>query len=71
MKVHGVMTAKKEETTYLGDIIQENGKNTSNIKSRVIKGIGLVTDILNILKSISFGSKYFEMANSETKVRYF
>ena len=62
MKVHGVMTEQVQETTYLGDIIQANGKITSNIKSRVGKGIGLVTEIMSIFKSLSFGFKFFEMA---------
>ena len=53
MNVHGVMTEQVQETTYLGDIIQANGKITSNIKSRVGKGIGLVTEIISILKSIN------------------
>ena len=35
MKVHGVNTERVEEAVYLGDIIRQDGKNTSNIKSRV------------------------------------
>ena len=62
MKIHGVKADKVSETTYLGDIIQADGKNSSNIKNRVSKGIWLVTEVLNILKSISFGKKYFEIA---------
>ena len=40
MKSHGVSTNQVNETTYLGDIIRDDGKNESNIKSRVNKGIG-------------------------------
>ena len=43
MKVHGVKTERVEEAVYLGDIIRQDGKNTSNIKSRVKKGVGIVT----------------------------
>jgi hypothetical protein len=42
MKVHGVKTDRVEEAVYLGDIIRQDGKNTSNIKHRVNKGLGIV-----------------------------
>jgi hypothetical protein len=62
MKVHGVKTDKVEEALYLGDLIRQDGKNTSNIKSRVNKGLGIVSKIIDILKTVSFGKKYFQMA---------
>ena len=52
------------EAVYLGDIIRSDGKNTSNIKERVNKGMGIMSKILDVLKSVSFGVKYFEIAIS-------
>ena len=49
MKVHGVRTSRVTEAVYLGDIIREDGKNNSNIKDRVRKGLGIVTNIMNKL----------------------
>ena len=62
--VHGVKADRVTEAVYLGDIIREDGKNSSNIKDRVRKGLGIVTRIMNILETISFGSKYFEIATT-------
>ena len=62
MKVHGVDAEQIHETTYLGDIIRDDGKNSSNIKHRVNKGIGLVSEIFTVLESVSFGYRYFEIA---------
>ena len=58
----GVKTDRLTEAVYLGDILREDGKNTSNIKSRVRKGLGIVSKIMNILETITFGSKYFVIA---------
>ena len=62
MKVHGVKTDRVAEAVYLGDIIREDGKNHSNIKNRAKKGLGIVSKIMNILETITYGSKYFEIA---------
>ena len=40
MKVHGHQADQVTEAVYLGDILRADGKNISNIKSRVNKGIG-------------------------------
>ena len=62
MKVHGHPADRVAEAMYLGDLISVDGRNTSNIKSKVNKGLGLVTQIMDILKSISFGNRFFEIA---------
>jgi hypothetical protein len=62
MKVHGHKANRVEEAVYLGDIIRQDGKNTSNIKSRVNKGLGIVSKVMDILKAVSYGKKYFKMA---------
>ena len=62
LKVHGKIAQKVEEAVYLGDIIRQDGKNSSNIKNRANKGLGIVTKIMDILKTVSYGKKYFKMA---------
>ena len=46
----------------MGDTVAGNGKNGSNIKNRVSKGIGYISEIFTILENVCFGSHYFEMA---------
>ena len=62
MKVHGHEAESVSEAVYLGDIISCNGTNTSNVKSRTSKGMGQVNTIMTMLKAVSFGEKYFEIA---------
>ena len=62
LKVHGSPMEKVTSDTYLGDIVASDGKNKTNIENRVSKGLGLVSQIMDLLKSVSFGSFYFEMA---------
>ena len=64
MKVHGQPADQFSEAVYLGDIIRSDGKNTSNIMDRVNKGTGIVSNIMDMLKSVSFGANYFEMATT-------
>ena len=70
MKVHGHQTEKVAEATYLGDIVRADGKNTSNLKARVSKGLGIVSEIMHILKTISFGHRYFEIAKILREARF-
>ena len=49
MKVHGHVTDRVSEAVYLGDILSADGKNSLNVKSRVSKGMGIVTKIMDIL----------------------
>ena len=44
---------------YLGDIISKDGRNILNIKSRIIKGRGIIKRILNILNCIPFGKLFY------------
>ena len=57
----GIMPEVNEES-YLGDILSSDGKNTKNIKSRISKGIGMISQIINILDEVSFGPFLFEVA---------
>ena len=47
-----------DNITYLGDILSSNGKNYTNIKNRTSKGIGTVSEILEILDNLSLGPHY-------------
>ena len=62
LKVHGTKMGQVTHDTYLGDIISNDGSNTKNIKSRVGKGLGIISQIMNILETVSFGRYYFEIA---------
>ena len=51
-----------KETKYLGDIIQSNGHNNSNIKNRTNKAHGNVNKIITSLKERHYGKHYFKAA---------
>ena len=48
---------------YLGDILQNNGKNDLNIKERVKRGSAAVNQIIMMLEDLTLGEYYFEAAN--------
>ena len=62
LKVHGSQMERVSSDTYLGDIVSDDGKNKLNIESRVAKGLGITSQIMDILKCVSFGSHFFEIA---------
>ena len=62
MKVHGHTVDRVDKAVYLGDVISCDGSNTSNIQDRVSKGMGQMNTIMTLLKTVSFGEKFFEMA---------
>ena len=62
LRVHGTLMGQVNEANYLGDILSNDGKNSKNIKDRISKGMGIITQIMNILESVSFGEHYFEIA---------
>ena len=70
MKVHGYKADQVDEAVYLGDIIRSDGRDTSNIRSRVGKGIGQISKIMDILKGVSFGSNYFEIATTLREAQF-
>ena len=63
LKIHGYRMEKVHSDTYLGDILSSDGKNKLNIKDRVGKGVGKMTEIINTLETVSFGVKYFKIFN--------
>ena len=62
MKVENVNLEDVEEVVYLGDTLSFDGKNTKNIKSRISKGLGIISQIFFILENTVFGPSYFEVA---------
>ena len=69
MKVHGHQAQQVDEAVYLGHTIRAYGINTSNIKSRVNKGIGIISEIMDMLNCVSFGHKFFEIAKTLREAR--
>ena len=53
---------KASKQMYLGDLLSDDGKIDNNINERFSKGIGIVNQIINLLKEVHFGKHYFEMA---------
>ena len=62
LQVHGTKMEQVSEETYLGDIISDDGRNSSNIKARVSKGLGIITQIMNLLEQVTLGEHYFSTA---------
>ena len=50
------------EKQYLGDIIAEDGRNTTNIKERTNRGHGTINKIVNTLKERCYGKHHFKAA---------
>ena len=47
---------------YLGDLVLSSAKLDDNIEERYKKGLGIISQIISLLKEISFGNYYFQMA---------
>ena len=43
----------------LEDVVSADGKNTKKIKKRIGKGIGIISEITNILEKTTLGENYF------------
>ena len=62
LKVHGSVIQEVTEDTYLGDVLSADGRNTKNISERISKGLGIISQIFNLLDRISFGPHLIEIA---------
>ena len=62
LRVHGCPMETVQSDVYLGDMISADGSNTANIKARVSKGNGILSQIRNYLETVSFGAHYFKIA---------
>ena len=56
---------KVSEWKYLGDVISSDAKCDSNVKARVIRGIGAATQIIQMLSDLCLGKYYFQSAIRE------
>ena len=61
LKVHGYPMEMVQKDEYLGDMIAANGRNTVNIEKRVSKGMGIISQIMDLLKNVNFGKHYFKI----------
>lgn len=62
LKVHDVAMKKVPEAKYLGDIITAVGTMHRNIETRGKKSIGIISQIMSILKGLSLGIYYFSIS---------
>ena len=62
LKVQDKLMLTSNREKYLGDILSSDCKINSSIEERYNKGIGISNQIISLLKEISFGQHYFEMA---------
>ena len=62
LKVHDTEMTNSSREKYLGDILTTDCKIDETINERYKKGIGMVNQIMSILKEISVGPYFFEMA---------
>ena len=60
--VHGTIMQQVDYDEYLGDIISNDGSNDKNIEKRVGRGIGVTSDIMNILETVSLGKHLFRIS---------
>ena len=61
LSVNNKQMLSTSQQKYLGDIISSDTKLDENIKMRHDKGLGIVNQIISILKEVSFGMFYFEI----------
>ena len=62
LKAHNANIKKVNEEKYVGDIISYDGKLTKTIQQRTSRAVGIISQITNILKSVSLGNHYFFIA---------
>ena len=55
-----MLTSSQEK--YVGDVLSSDGKIHQNVLERYNKGVGIVNQIVSMLKEVYFGYHYFEMA---------
>ena len=62
IKVHDENIIQVKEIFYLGEILSSDGRNTKNLRERVPNGMRIVNEIRYILKTLSLGPHFFNLA---------
>ena len=62
LKVDGLDMKKSSKQRYLGDLLVTSGKIDDNIEDRFAKGMGIINQIMSLLREVSFGRYFFKMA---------
>ena len=62
LKAHENQINEVKSAPYLGDIINEKGNIDDTIASRKTKSIGIISQIMSILNSVSLGMFYMDVA---------
>ena len=57
-----IKNKKVTEVTYVGDIVSNDGKFAKNIKEKVSKATGVTSQIMSMLREVSIGYHYFDIA---------
>ena len=62
LKAHSNIIDIVDNEKYVGDIITDDGKHSLNVTARRSKGIGMCSEITNILDGLCLGAHYFKVA---------
>ena len=62
IRAHEKEISAVKTTTYLGDVLSEDGSVDATIESRRNKSIGIISQISSVLTSISLGFFFFDIA---------
>ena len=62
LKVHGKRVEEVIDDTYLGDVISADGTNKKNLQKRILRGSGIISQIMNLLDTVCHGHNYIDTA---------
>ena len=60
--VHGTTMQQVDSDDYLGDVISNDGSHHKNIQKRIGRGVGKISEVMNILENVSLGKHYFRIS---------
>ena len=62
LKVNEKEMQRTNKQRYLGNLVCPSGKVDDNIEDRFGRGLGIINQIMSLLREVSFGRYYFQMA---------